>query len=70
MKNELEKKARQKAATAEDRSLATQALRHYDFLLKESNRDNEANEIKEQERQYKRNFHKFAKDVVNGSYGK
>ena len=70
LKNELEKKARQKAATAEDRSLATQALRHYDFLLKESNRDDEANEIKEQERKYKRNFHKFAKDVVNGSYGK
>ena len=70
LKNELEKKARQKTSTAEDKSLATQALRHYDFLLKENNMKNEAVEIKEQERQYKRNFHKFAKDVVNGSYGK
>ena len=31
---------------------------------------NKAIKIREQERQYKRNFHKFAKDVVNGSYGK
>ena len=36
LKKELEKKARQKDATFEDKSLAAQALRHYDFLLKEN----------------------------------
>ena len=70
LKKELEKKARQKDATFEDKSLAAQALRHYDFLLKENKNNEEFNEIKEQERQYKRNFHKFAKDVTDGLYGK
>ena len=70
LKTELEKKARQKTATAEDKSLATQSLRHYEFLLKEKHKKDEADEMREQERQYKRNFHKFAKDVVNGNYGK
>ena len=70
LKNELEKKARQKDATADDRIAASQALKHYSFLIKEKKEINESTEIKEQERQYKRNFFKFAKTVTKGEYGK
>ena len=70
LKNELEKKARQKDATAEDRMVSSQALKHYSYLLKEKKELDESAEIKEQERQFKRNFHKFAKIVTKGEYGK
>ena len=66
----MEKKARQKSATKEDKVLAAEALRHYSFILKEQSKLEEADQIKEQERQFKRNFHKFAKDVTKGNYGK
>ena len=57
LKTNLGKKARQKEATIEDKELACEALRHYDFLLKEQKLKAEADEIKKQERDYRRNFH-------------
>ena len=65
----LEKKARQKDATDEDKSLACQALRHYDYLLKEQKTTDEAKEKIKQEKDFRTNFYKFAKDVTNGTYG-
>ena len=65
-----EKKSRQNNATPEDRSLACEALRHYDFLLKEKKQNNEAAEIVKQEKAYTKNFHKFAKEVTKGTYNK
>ena len=70
LKNELEKKSRQKNATVEDKVVASEALKHYNFILKQNKGKEDADEIKEQERQYKRNFHKYAKDVTKGIYGK
>ena len=69
LKNVLEKKSRQKDAADEDKVVASEALKHYNFLLKQSKENEESDEVKEQERQYKRNFHKYAKDVTNGVYG-
>ena len=65
----LEKKARQKNATVEDKSLACQALRHYDYLLKERQSKEESKEKVKQEKDYKTNFFKFAKEVTTGTYG-
>ena len=70
LKTKLEKKARQTNATEEDRSMACQALRHYNFLLKEQVSKSEADEIKQQEKLYSKDFYKFAKQVTSGTYGK
>ena len=70
LKNELEKKSRQKGATVEDKIVASQALKHYNFLLKQNKDKEDSDEVREQERQYKRNFHKYAKNVTKGVYGK
>ena len=70
LKIELEKKTRHKDATPDDRIAASQALKHYSYLLKEKKEIDDSKETKEQERQYKRNFHKFAKTVTKGEYGK
>ena len=70
LKIDLEKKARQNGATEEDKSQACQALRHYAFLQKEQQSKSESNKIKEQEKAYSKDFHKFAKQVTSGTYGK
>ena len=70
LKIELEKISRQKGATIEDKVVASEALRHYNYLLKQNREKEDFQEVKEQERQYKRNFYKFAKDVTKGVYGK
>ena len=69
LKNVLEKKSRQKDATDEEKVVASEALKHYNFLLKQSKEKEESDKVREQERQYKRNFHRYAKDVTNGVYG-
>ena len=70
LKIDSEKKARQKEATQEEKKLACDALRHYDYLLKEQKLKAEASEIKKQEKDFKKNFHKFAKETTKGSYNK
>ena len=70
LKRELEKKARKSNSTDEDKSLACQALRHYDFLVKEQTSKSESDEIKKQEKAYSQDFHKFAKQTTNGTFGK
>jgi hypothetical protein len=50
--------------------LACQALRHFNFLQVEESRKSEAGEIKKQEKAYKDDFHKFAKAITKGTYGK
>ena len=70
LKISLDKKAKQKGATKEDKALACQALRHYNFLLKEETKISESKDIKEQEKAISRDFLKFAKDVTKGTYGK
>ena len=59
LKIELEKEARKPNATHEEKSLACQALRHYNFLLKEQTSKTETEDIKQQEKAYSRNFHKL-----------
>jgi hypothetical protein len=45
-------------------------MRHYNFLIKEQTNNTEALDIKEQEKAFKNNFHKFAKETTNGTYNK
>ena len=68
LKNSLEKKAKKKSATTEDKSAACEALRHYDHILKEHKESLKATEIHKQEKAYRTNFHKFAKEITNGTY--
>ena len=70
LKTSLDKKAKQKGATEEDKSLACQALRHYNYLLQEESKKGESKDIKEQEKAYTKNFFKFAKETTNGTHGK
>lgn len=69
LKNLLKKKSKQKDATEDDKKQAALALRHYNFLLKCQKNQNSENEIKQQEKAFKKNFHKFAKETTNGTYG-
>ena len=70
LKNKLEKKSKESNSSAADKSLACQALRHHNYILKERIKKDEAANIIEQEKAYKKNFDKFAKEVTNGTYGK
>jgi len=70
VKNKLKKTSKKKGATDEDKSDACKALRHYEYLLEEKETKEEANELKRQEKDYKKNFFKFAKEVTQGTYGK
>ena len=70
LKTSLNKKAKQIGATKEDKSLACQAHRHYNFLLNEQKNKSESKEIIEQEKAYSKDFFKFAKETTNGTYGK
>ena len=70
LKNKLRKLAKKKCATAQDKSVACKALRHYEYLLGEQNKYDEVKEIRKQENSYKKNFYKFAKETTKGTYGK
>ena len=70
LKNKLKKKAQAPYANKEDKSNACEALRYYNLLLKKKNEKQETKEIKEQEKSYKKNFHKFAKETTKGTYNK
>ena len=70
IKKKLEKQSRDANSSEIDKSIACQALRHHNFLVKEQRTKLEAREIKEQEKAYKNNFYKFAKEITNGTYGK
>ena len=67
LKQKLEKIARQPDSTHEDKSRSCEALRHYNYILKEKKIKEESIEIKKQEKDYKKNFHKFAKETTNGT---
>ena len=69
-KIELNKKARAHNATAEDRSNASQAVRTYNYLQKIAKEKESVKIAKKEEKEYRNNFWKTAKDVTNGSFGK
>ena len=70
LKNSLNKNAMKKGATEEDKTLACQALRHYNFLLNEEKKKIEWKDIIEQKKAYSKDFFKFDKETTKGIYGK
>jgi hypothetical protein len=64
-KNRLRRKANGKNATEEDKQEFHEALRYYNFLLKERRRKETSDRIKKHEKLYKHNFFKFAKKACN-----
>ena len=69
-KIELNKKAKTPNATAEDRSNASQAIRTYNHMQKISKEKEHVKLAKKEEKEYRNNFWKTAKDVTNGSFGR
>ena len=69
LKNNLRKKAKRKDATLEDKAKANQALRHYNYLLKIQKQKDDLTIERKQEKAYKKNFFKTAKDISNGTFG-
>ena len=70
LKNYPRKKAKEPQANKEDKSNACEALRYYNIMLKKHNEKQETKQIEGQEKAYKRNFYKFAKEITNGTYDK
>ena len=68
-KRELNKKARTPETTAEYRSEANQAIRMHSYLKKRQAEKEELKLTKEQEKAFRNNFWKTAKDVTNGNFG-
>ena len=69
-KNELNKKAKQKDATEEDKLAAREANRFYNYLLKLKEEKDRTRLAIEQEKAYKKDFWNTARNVKNGSFGK
>ena len=69
LKRELRKKAKKRNASSEDKESWLQAVRLHAFLLRLKHRKEGANEIRAQEKEYRRNFFKFAKSACNGTVG-
>ena len=69
LKNELRKKARKKDATEEDKAKANQALRTYNYILKIQKQKDDLAKERKQEKAYRKNFYKTAKDIANGTFG-
>ena len=69
-KNMLNKKAKHKDATDEDKLAARESIRLYDYLLKLKTEKDRTKLAIEQEKAYKKDFWKTARDVTNGSFGK
>ena len=69
LKIKLNKKAKEKGATAQEKAEAKESIRMYSYLLKINKENNELKEKKNQEKSYQQNFFKTAKDVTNGVFG-
>ena len=69
LKRELRKKANKKDATAEDKSNWMKAVKLYAFLLRKKKEKEGEGEVRRQEKAYRRNFFKFAKEACNGTLG-
>ena len=65
LKRDLKKKANKKGATAEDKANWLKAVKLHAFLLRKENEKTTAGQIKKQEKAYKKNFFKFAKEAWN-----
>ena len=70
LKKELKRKAKKKDATPEDKANWLKAVKLHAFLLKKRHEKEGANEIRSQEKAYRRNFYKFAKEACAGTLGK
>ena len=68
-KNELNKRAKQKDATEEDKFAAREANRFYNYLLKLKKEKDRTRLAIEQEKSYKKDFWKTARNVTNGTFG-
>ena len=69
MKNSLNKKARSKDATEEDKIEAKECIRMYNYLLKLNKEKEEANRAREEEKAFRSDFWGTAKSVTNGTFG-
>ena len=69
LKNLLKKRLKQTEATLEDKAKAKQGLRHYNFLLKKKKESEAESEVRKHEKAYKNNFHKYAKEITNNTFG-
>ena len=69
LKRDLKKKANKKGATAEDKANWLKAVKLHALLLRKENEKTTAGQIKKQEKAYKRNFFKFAKEACDGTVG-
>ena len=69
LKKELKKKASKKDASPEDKANAQKAVKLYAFLLRRKHEKEGANLIRSQEKAYRRNFFKFAREACNGTLG-
>ena len=67
VKNKLRKKAKHKDATLEEKQNFNKALKYYNFLLNQRKRANQRNSARKQEKEYRKNFYKFAKAATNGT---
>ena len=57
-------------ATQEDKTKAKQAIRLYSHILKVEKEKEETKAAKQEDKAYKKDFWKTAKDVTNGTFGK
>ena len=69
LKIELNKKAKEKNATKEVKAQARQANRAFSHIKKVNKEKQEVIEKKKQEKSYRENFYKTARDVTNGVFG-
>ena len=69
MKKTLIKNAKKADASHNDRAEAAEAIRNYDYHLKLHKLKEQEKREKEEDKAYKRNFFKFAKEITNGSFG-
>ena len=67
LKRELRKTAKKRNATAEDKSNWLKAVKLYAFLLRKEKGKEGKNTIKQQEKAYRKDFFKFAKEACNGT---
>ena len=68
-KNDLNKKARQKDATEDDKLEASEAIRMYNYVLKLQQLKHQEELTKAQEKAYRKDFWRTARDVTNGTFG-
>ena len=69
-KNMLNKKAKKQDATEEDTLAAIESICFYNYLVKLKKERNLTKLAIEQEKAYKKDFWKTARNVTNGSFGK